>query len=328
MKRIITICASILMTASVFSQAPNKMSYQAVIRNSSNALVTNTSIGMRISILQTSSSGTAVYVETQTPTTNANGLASIEIGGGTIVNGNFANINWANGPYFIKTESDPSGGNNYTITGTSQLLSVPYSLYAGNGIPAGGLSGQVLTNCNGVPTWTTNGQCPNNPNLIIGSLFGGGVVGYIFQPGDNGFVSGETHGLIIAFNDEASGSWGCQGVQLGSSSGAIGDGPLNTSIIVNGCNDPGIPAFLCSNLVSNGYSDWFLPTVGELNQVFLNYNILNPILANNGGTPVGVAYWSSTEDGPDFAYYFAPGNAGPYTIGKIAPYAVRPFRIF
>ncbi len=138
MKRIITICSVILITASVFAQAPQKMSYQAVIRNTSNALVTNSIVGMRISILQTTPSGSAVYVETQTPTTNANGLVSIEIGGGTVVSGNFANINWANGPYFVKTETDPLGGTSYSITGTSQLLSVPYALYAKN---AGSASG-------------------------------------------------------------------------------------------------------------------------------------------------------------------------------------------
>ena len=132
MKKIITICAAILMTASVFAQAPNKMSYQAVIRNTSNALVTSSAVGMQISILQGSSTGTPVYVETQTPTTNANGLASIEIGSGTVVSGNFSTIDWANGPYFVKTETDPSGGTNYTISGTSQLLSVPYALYAKN----------------------------------------------------------------------------------------------------------------------------------------------------------------------------------------------------
>lgn len=130
MKKIITICAAILMTATVFAQSPNKMSYQAIIRNSSNALVTSSTVGMRISILQTTPSGTAVYVETQTPTTNANGLVSIEIGGGTVVSGNFANINWANGPYFVKTETDPLGGSAYSITGSSQLLSVPYALHA------------------------------------------------------------------------------------------------------------------------------------------------------------------------------------------------------
>ena len=114
------------------AQAPNKMSYQAVIRDNSNALVTSQIVGMQISILQGSANGTAVYAENQTPTTNANGLASIEIGGGTVVSGNFTTIDWANGPYFIKTETDPAGGTNYTITGTSQLLSVPYAMYAAN----------------------------------------------------------------------------------------------------------------------------------------------------------------------------------------------------
>ncbi len=116
----------------VIAQAPNKMSYQAVIRNASNALVMNQAVGMRISILEGSINGIPVYVETQNPTTNANGLASLEIGGGTVVSGNFSAIDWSFGSYFIKTETDPSGATSYSITGTSQLLSVPYALYAAN----------------------------------------------------------------------------------------------------------------------------------------------------------------------------------------------------
>jgi hypothetical protein len=130
MKKIITICALTLITINFFGQSPEKMSYQSVIRNTSNALVTNSTVGLRISILQTSPSGSAVYVETQTPTSNANGLVSVEIGAGSIVSGIFTSIDWANGPYFIKTETDPTGGTSYTITGTSQLLSVPYALHA------------------------------------------------------------------------------------------------------------------------------------------------------------------------------------------------------
>ncbi|MFN4853810.1 MAG: hypothetical protein ACK5JC_05250, partial [Bacteroidota bacterium] len=125
------------------------MSYQAVIRNSSNTLVSNQPVGMRISILQGSASGTAVYVETQTPTTNANGLASLEIGGGTVVSGNISTIDWANGPYFIKTETDATGGSNYSITGTSQLLSVPYAFFSGNGIVGVSLTGDTLYLGNG-----------------------------------------------------------------------------------------------------------------------------------------------------------------------------------
>jgi uncharacterized protein (TIGR02145 family) len=130
--------ASVFLPQQASAQAPQKMSYQAVIRDNSNALVSNQIVGMQISILQGSANGAAVYAETQAPTTNANGLVSLEIGGGNLVSGNFATINWANGPYFIKTETDPAGGTNYTITGTSQLLSVPFALYAatsGSSIP-------------------------------------------------------------------------------------------------------------------------------------------------------------------------------------------------
>jgi hypothetical protein len=136
MKKLLTVLLVILMTSSVFlprqgiAQTPEKMSFQAVIRNSSEALVTNKQIGIQISILQGSASGTAVYAETQTPTTNANGLVSLEIGAGTVVSGTFATIDWSAGPYFIKTETDLAGGTSYTITGTSQLLSVPYALHA------------------------------------------------------------------------------------------------------------------------------------------------------------------------------------------------------
>ncbi len=130
MKRIYTILVAILITVTVWAQAPEKMSYQAVVRDANNQLVTNTSIGMQISILQTSATGTAVYVERQFPTTNANGLVSIEIGTGTVVSGDFSTIDWANNTYFIKTETDLNGGSNYTITGTHQLMSVPYALHA------------------------------------------------------------------------------------------------------------------------------------------------------------------------------------------------------
>ena len=122
---ILLVCA-----ASLFAQAPEKFSYQAVVRNASNALVTNAQVGVRVSILQGSASGNAVYVEIQTATTNANGLITLQIGGGTVQQGIFADIDWANAPYFLKTETDPSGCSDYSVTSTQQLLSVPYALYA------------------------------------------------------------------------------------------------------------------------------------------------------------------------------------------------------
>lgn len=116
--------------STALAQAPQKMSYQAVIRNAGNTLVASAPVGMQISILQGSSTGTAVYVETQTATTNINGLVTIEIGNGTPVTGAFSSIDWSAGPYFIMTETDPTGGTAYSISGTTQLMSVPYALYA------------------------------------------------------------------------------------------------------------------------------------------------------------------------------------------------------
>lgn len=135
MKQLLLSFTSLLFSACLFAQAPQKMSYQAVIRNANNDLVTSALIGTKISILQGSSNGTAVYVETQSETTNANGLLSLEIGTGTVVSGTFASIDWANGPYFIKTETDPNGGIDYTIQGTNELMSVPYALFSANSIP-------------------------------------------------------------------------------------------------------------------------------------------------------------------------------------------------
>lgn len=128
MKRLFAIIAAVLLTATIWAQSPQKMSYQAVIRDNDNALVKSHAVGMQISILK---DGSPVYVETHATSTNANGLVTIEIGGGTPVTGTFSGIDWSLGSYSIKTETDPTGGINYTaIVGTSPLLSVPYALYA------------------------------------------------------------------------------------------------------------------------------------------------------------------------------------------------------
>ena len=132
MKKSIVSLVLLLSVSWVSAQAPLKMSYQCVVRKSNGELVSNRTIGLRISILQGSASGNIVYQEIYIPKpqTNANGLASVEIGTGVVQSGNFSNIEWASGIYFLKTETDPAGGTDYAISGTSQLLSVPYALHA------------------------------------------------------------------------------------------------------------------------------------------------------------------------------------------------------
>jgi hypothetical protein len=130
MKKLFTLIAIVGFAVASLAQTPQKMSYQAIVRNTAGALVTNTTVGMKISILQGSAQGSAVFVETFGPTTDANGLVTLEIGTGTPVTGSFSGINWGSGTYFIKTATDISGGSTYSITGTSQLMSVPYALQA------------------------------------------------------------------------------------------------------------------------------------------------------------------------------------------------------
>ena len=122
---------------SLIAQSPQKINYQAVVRNSTNDLVINAQVGLRLSVLKGSANGKAVYVETHKPNTNANGLFSIEIGSGIPVTNTMDSINWSTGTYFLKTEVDPAGGMDYIISNISQFLSVPYAEYSSQ---SGGLT--------------------------------------------------------------------------------------------------------------------------------------------------------------------------------------------
>lgn len=291
---------------SLLAQAPNRMSYQAVIRTPSNALVINQNVGMRISILQGSASGTAVYVETHTATTNANGLVSIQIGGGTVVSGVFANIPWDNGTFFLKAETDPNGGNNYTITATSQLISVPYALHAGNGLPQGGTQGQSITMCNGVPTWTTNGECPgsfpsnyvhcnpSNPTQVVD------VVNPITSKTWMDRNLGANRAAISSTDAEASGSlfqWGraADGHQCVNRYTGDGVTTSSTTSTLSSSNTPGHGNFIAMNQNPNNWrnpantnlwqgvngvnnpcpSGYRLPTSAELDDERYSWNTQN-----------------------------------------------------
>jgi hypothetical protein len=139
----------LLQSVLTFAQAPQKMAYQSVVRNAANQIVANQSIGVKISIIEGSLTGTTVYSETHTATTNANGLFTLEAGGGTPTTGTFSAINWGNGSHYIKSEIDVTGGTNYTLTGAYQLLSVPYALYSEK-------SGNASKNANTL-IYTSNG---------------------------------------------------------------------------------------------------------------------------------------------------------------------------
>ncbi len=122
----------VLLSACLYGQTPQAMKYQAIARDASGNPISNQTVSLRISILQGSVSGTVVYTENHAALTNNLGLTNINIGLGTPVLGTFSGINWGAGTFYIKVEMDITGGVSYVDMGTSQLLSVPYAIYAEN----------------------------------------------------------------------------------------------------------------------------------------------------------------------------------------------------
>jgi hypothetical protein len=297
MKKLYTLLTAVILTANVFAQAPAKMSYQAVVRGADNELVSTQAVGMQISILQGSASGDAVYVETQTPSSNANGLVSLEIGTGATSN-DFSAIDWSLGSYYIKTETDPTGGSNYTITGTNQLISVPYALYAAtSGSGEQGVAGdkgeqgekgekgdqgeQGVAGDKGEQGEKGDVGSAVGCELSIGQTYQGGKIFYLDASG--------CHGLISAEADQSSAAaWGSKGNVTNAIRDGIGAGELNTERIISSQGLGAYASQLCANYqeADQVYGDWYLPSKYELNLLYEQRD-------NVGG--FSGLYWSSTE---------------------------------
>lgn len=246
------------------------MSYQAVIRAANNRLLTNHTIGMKISIVQDSVNGATIYSERQTPITNANGLVSLEIGNGLVISGTFAGIKWSGGKYYIKTETDTAGGTSYSISGTSQLLSVPYSYFSNEA-----------------------GKIENDSIHYVGEFFGGGLVYYIYDGG--------LHGLIISLADVHS---SCQwsnifNLLIGSSAQSIWNGLGNTNAIIAQAGFVSGAAKYCHDYNAGGFTDWYLPSIVEVILMFNAQYTIDKILdSDNNPSTKSLSkgnYWSSTE---------------------------------
>jgi hypothetical protein len=298
MKTINSLLTGLLLTASLFltqqatAQAPQRMSYQSVLRNSSNVLLAETLVGIKISVLQGGAAGTPVYVETQTATTNANGLLSIQIGAGTASTGSFATINWAAGTYFIKTETDPAGGTNYSITGTQEILSVPYALSAGNGISTAQADAIVSMQAQITDLQAQISPCGYEIGQNVPAL--GGIIFYLDPSG--------CHGLVCAPTDQSTGAkWRVSGINFLEREGPHGtglyEGKYNTlvSADVNGINSA---TKICSDLNLGNKYDWYLPSIEELNKMYENIGQGNTLGLGNVGDFADNRYWSSSA-----AYY-------------------------
>ncbi len=246
MKKTLSFVFLCMLLFASFAQTPQKMSYQAVIRDTSDQLAVMQTIGMRISVLQGSPSGTAVYVETHTAFTNQNGLVTLEIGAGTPVSGVFANIDWTSGVYYLKTETDVTGGTNYDVVSTTQMLSVPYALYAaaseapfnvGTGLS---LTGNTINALTTSPLWNANyiqnipvGSTMPNYNDVL--IFNGSA----WAPGSIGGGTGTTINCGTSFNTNytvrgtGSSGWECTNALVITSSGYVGIGTTSPSSSYN-----------------------------------------------------------------------------------------------
>lgn len=162
------LAAILLIGTAAYGQAPQAIPYQAIARNNSGSTIANQNIALRLSIHDITATGTVVYQETQTATTNALGLFTLHIGQGTSVIGTLAAINWANAAKFIQVELDPAGGTSYSDMGTTQLMSVPYALHAGTAVETDPKVGALTSNK--VPKWNgielENGAITDNGTSV------------------------------------------------------------------------------------------------------------------------------------------------------------------
>ena len=290
-KLLLSFVAAATLSLTSFGQAPEGFKYQAVVRDAGNIILNNQAVGLRMTIQQGSIGGTTVYAETFSTTTNAYGLVNLEIGNGTVVSGDFTTIDWANGPFFMETAADVTGGTNYTVMGTSQLMSVPYALYA--------------------KTSGSSTPGPQGPQGIQGTAGNDGATGPQGPAGSNGTngINGQSAYEIAVTNGyigteaqwltSLQGATGAQGpIGLTGATGAQGPTGLTGATGATGPTGPQGPA---GNDGQGGVT-----TAGTNVTITGSGTVSDPYVVNaNGGTPTytiglwpelgGYVFWVSAD---------------------------------
>jgi hypothetical protein len=306
----ITLCLLLLTLVVKAQTPPNAFNYSAVARNAAGQPIATTTIGIQITILKTSPTGVSQYSENHFVNTDAFGLFNLVIGAGAVQSGSITTIDWSNDNYYLKVGMDAAGGTNFLIMGTTQLLSVPYALYAKSaGSVSGGGSGGGFTH-------------------YIGEEFGGGVIFHLWRD-----ASGVEHGLIIDKTDlSAAQVWSnIDATLIGTSAQSSWDGLSNSNAIVGQAGHTSSASALCLNSTNGGQSDWYLPSIQELNMLWNNYyTVARSLTQISGATQLQSAgYWSSTESDLFTSAWYFLFNGGPgYYDYKFFTFYVRAVRAF
>ena len=310
MKKLFTLLALIVLTT-INAQAPQGFNYQATVRNAAGDLIINQNVTFKFNIMLNTSTSLPVFSETHYVPTDDLGQVNLTVGEGTATTGTFADINWGNGSYYLGIELKT--GANFVAMGTTQLLSVPYALYA---------------NSAGTAASTSAGL-----THYVGELFGGGIVVSVWKD-----FQGIEHGLIASLTNLSSGiQWttpAFQFIEIGPTAQSPRDGFANTNAIVEQAGaGTTYAAGLCKAYNAGGYTDWYLPAINELKQCYNSNQIVNEVLGDINGFEFSVwdtsVYWSSTENDNN-AWVIGFGSGGSTVINgkKSSGFAVRAVRRF
>lgn len=292
------------------AQTSRYFNYQAVVSDPDGKPYEGT-VGIKISIIQSSENGDVVYSERHTKETN-NGFVSFRVGeGDQIYTGEFDTINWSIVPSFIKTEIAPGGGYSYSLSSTAELVNVPLAMYAiqADSIAADFIetdplfAGSVASMITPEDTLRWN-AISKKAEFQIGDLHEGGIIFYLEPDGE--------HGMIASLTDIAADvPWG---PDLVTGANSNYDGAWNSAEIINANGTGNYAAYYCDTLVLNGYDDWYLPSPDEMYLLFRAGYMLNKILEEDENeTTEGVTtggYWSSRELSGSEAYLFENGQLG------------------
>ena len=253
---------------------------------------------------------TTTTISTITQTTASSGGSVTNDGGASITAKGVCWSSTTSSPtIFNSTTNDGSGNGSFTSSITGLTANTTYYVRA------------YATNSAGTAYGSATSFTTLAPALAVGQSYQGGIIAYIFQSGDSGYITGQTHGLIATTSNQSTGAqWGCSGTTISGTSTSIGTGFANTTAIVNGCTTTSIAARICADLVSGGYSDWFLPSYYELEKLYLNRSLI-------GGFS-SASYWSSSQSSSTAAYSLSFLNGGVTSSTKTTLMSVRAIRKF